>query len=432
MINNKINIGFAAFILFFTLYSQDAQSKLYISANAGICYQKGYVPNNSNSKYSVQLSQYDEFIEILKNKKNKLIKIIENLNPWDGNDLIAFEDFIPSIGDIASDPFVWDIEGEFGMGARNPNSIPTCEKKIAVALKKYNDAIASVFTKSNGFVVSENQDVVIPTTNDENRDISFQPIYLTNIYWPNYKAKVFSGSGLNKDGKIWDVSFQYFASSSLLENVLVQSNINMDSILLSWHEIYDRPTPKDTEYYLSSDIKSSKKQNLTFGISVGYDKTFIKEGKKFGLYTGVDLFADAMPTNCKITPNKDDVIQTEIGVKTHSFGITPFLGIASKDSWMIYGLCGARFSFKKINIKHAADPIYAKSFDLANKKLNKMKLEFDIGLGTNYVLSDKFNIGLRYIHTLKSSMKFKSYDNSDVKLTTNSSRIVASLTYTIN
>lgn len=312
----------------------------------------------------------------------------------------------------------------------DPDSITSCAKKISTQWKICRDIIAKYFTPADGFVVSPHIDAKIDNTVGYTREITLYPVTISNIRFPEFNdVTVILGSGPESNGEvpsnISQVCFNsaYGLHERLSKNIIIGIPNILDTLL-------DMSGVSDTQIQDSAQLSSSK-SNLTFGLSVGYDKTFIKEGGRFGLYTGAEIFADINPSRGSVrSKSGETIVNSSCDLKTRSFGFTALVGLASKNNWTIYGLGGIRCSFKTLDTKFTPTVTDASSL-ITNpaQKISKDGIEFDVGAGSTYTLSKNWAIGVRYTHTLKSSIKFKSFDGSDAKLTTRSSRITASLTY---
>ena len=391
--------------------------------------------NNSNINYEKTIAFIKKLTINFAKAKVSLAEAMNNwIDPLYGNIPSGGIDFTRR-NDVVDFGFGRDIVFNGKNVIPCPASIPQCESKISIQFKAYRDIIAQYFKPEDGFTVSEHKDVQIPGAAGSTKQIVFYPVYISSKL-DNNKFMALHGSGPDHDGNAPVTLPGYaFTSDKVLQNFLsTMSLAYFDNVLLkNTCDACNVEPSTDTVYTLTSGIKSSKKRNMIFGVGIGFDKVFIKEGKKYGPYVGAELFAEINPTNCKILPEKSELIRRNLTYRSQSLGINMLFGIAARDSWMVYGICGPKLSFKNIKASYDSDKDIAKlfDFDLTNKTLKKRQIEFDYGIGTTYVISPKISVSLKFIRTSKSSIKIKSFDKSLSKVTSKPSKIILGLSYTI-
>jgi hypothetical protein len=346
-------------------------------------------------------STEDRRSDFAKNIKRKLVELSASLdrlhnNGWEGNFLEHDVDFTVATYTIAGNPAeIVDIEGAFGR-ANNPSSLQTCCDKMTTNLENHYKIVKTVFNEADGFTVSNMEPIKILGNAGQTRTLVWAPIYVTSKTIPSFKTQILNGSGNNYDGQPIKFPSDFFGSSVLLQyqiDEFIQKDIQKNA-LLALHEVNEIKTNS-----------SGKKTGMAFGMSFGIDKHLLKKDKDFGLYIGEETFFEINPSKLRIKDSFE--------IKSNSIGITPLFGIASKNKWAIYGLLGIRYSFKNFKILKE------------NKKSHKNKVEYDIGIGTTYDLSKRFNLSFRYIYTPVYSVKIR--DEQKIKMRI--SRIVLSLAY---
>jgi hypothetical protein len=383
------------------------EARFFCAINTGVCFQNASVSDNVWKKYKEKLKEYDAFVKNLETKLSSLKDELYSVGGWNENSLIYDVDFTLATYTFRDNSVeTVDIEGSFGIENDRP-SLTNCERKISARLRRHRDVVASVFKKEDGFVVSEFKPVSIHGEAGKTGSISIYPVDITHKDFPMYNARVLNGSGDHLDGAPLELPSDFFKSAHLLQYNLDTLNIeDLDNVLTSWYSAYQRPIPEDFakigEY---RTLHSGKKTGMIFGMSFGADKALVRKDRDFGLYIGAETFFEINPSKVRI--------KNSFEIKSNSMGITPLIGIASKNKWDIYGLFGFRYSFK--NVKSLEE----------SKKVHKNKMEYDVGAGTTYDLSKKFNLSFRYIHTLGNSIKTK--DEQKIKM--HASRVVLSFAY---
>lgn len=278
----------------------------------------------------------------------------------------------------------------FGVSAGGARwNTSTARQKIESQLKYWVQEAKKIFLVSEGFSFTDVQPVkVFPSvsgtliTYDR---INIRSVRLTNNNFPNFSVKIFYGAQkINK---------AYFSGT----NRILEDGIR--------GLVYPRETEILQAWEAATHLPTIKKNGVVLGLSGSYSRTFFpKASSQYGLYCGAEVFAEINPNAAK---------SNEFSIKEKEFGIRPFLGVEAKDKWMIYGLCGVKY--------------YRKNIKSETLNCNKSKAAYEIGVGTDYVLSDKFSIGAKFIKTLKSTLKVK-----DLSFQTSSIKILFSLSYKVN
>ena len=383
-------------IILTIMTTNTSYAKWHSSLQLGITHQSGnsiVYRNQTQSNYD-----YVSIIEKIYNSFKKNIKILTSTNYYLSQDdaEVTFSGTLVNntkvLGGFGENLYNWDFRNQ-KQGAEIENHIPETEKKIT-----------QIFADS---VALTNKDVpVLQITTVQPVKIIGDPGYTTTLQvlpvYAKYGEKQFKiiyGSGENRDGSTAEtLPHEYFANATTLHEYLL--NRYVGGFLRDYPELYKQTISEN-------DAPRGAKLKMLFGGSVGYSHTFMGSNKKFGLYTGVDLFFDTCP-------NRTNISKNSIGIKQNNIGITPFIGIAAKDSWMLYAIGGPKLSFKNLSFK--------------NTIIKKNKIEFEVGAGTDYMLTDHFAVGFKYLKTLKSNIKFK-HNSVNYKLRTSSSKFVLSLSY---
>lgn len=278
--------------------------------------------------------------------------------------------------------------GASGGGGTTWNTV-SVKGKIKAQLEHWVNEAKNIFKNSEGFSFSDVQDIAISANRNRTdivcNNINIHSVKLTNEKFPTFEGRILYGAN--------SINSSYFSvDHKILENGITELVSPREAeILQSWDS--------------ATNPSATKRSGVTLGISTGYNHTFFpKASSQYGVYCGTEAFAEVNPN-----PSKSN----GFSIKEKEIGIRPFFGIEAKDKWMIYGLCGIKYCRKNI-----------KSETL---NCNKSKPGYEIGVGTDYVLSDKFSIGAKFIKTLKSTLKV-----NDINFQTSSTKILFSLSYTIN
>lgn len=300
------------------------------------------------------------------------------------------------------------------------NYTPEAEKKLTKIFTDMTDYLRQDVPEVK---LDEVKKVEIP---DQGRVLRVYPVYATYL---DKKYKVIYGSGPKQDGQeLEGVPEEYFANSTTLHSWILDRylgaflrnypNLQKEFYEGKLQEAESRNVKLVEELKIAEESKTheemplsnpkSSKLNMLLEGSIGWRKIISNKVGRFGIYTGAELFFD-------FNPNEVYFDKKQCSLKENAIGIMPFLGIASKDNWMLYGLAGVKLSFKRI--------------ELEQRSFTRHKTEFELGVGTDYMLTKHVGIGFRYVHTFQSQMKFKSRDNSEVTLKTHSSKFLVTFSY---
>lgn len=370
-----------------------SQSAVHVSLHSGIFSQDGKSSLDQKEDLSHSFNAFSSFIVEESSNLLSHLKLMEKYWIIYRND----DHNIPTTYDSQNQ------RGQFGLneldGTVNEDSIQQSIESISGGFEVYREIVAKHFPENKGFLLSAFKKVKI-NSNIKTNQITFYNVALTNKYYPKFKVNILRGSGPSGDGSSPEtIRWGYFVDPATLKTYLSE---------LAFSGLYDLPAALDEAYSAAeNDAPRGSKLKMLFGGSVGYSHTFMENNKKFGLYTGVDLFFDTCP-------NRTNISKNSIGIKQNNIGITPFIGIAAKDSWMIYAIAGPKLSFKNLSFQ--------------NTIIKKTKVEFEVGAGTDYMLTDHFAVGFRYLKTLKSNVKFK-HNYINYNLRTSSSKFIVSLSY---
>ena len=268
----------------------------------------------------------------------------------------------------------------------------SCEKKLMQLYKNWKNIAKDYFKWSEGFRLSSTELVTVMDADNYEIDkstkskafikLKLNPVYLTNINYPQFKVEI-----LRKRESIYDET-SFYSPAVLLKEITDFVAPETIKILQSWDS--------------ATNPVTTKKNGLTLGLSGTYSRSlFPKASSTFGLYTGVEGFAEINPNESK---------SNGFSIKEKSFGIRPFVGIIKKDNWAIYALAG---------VKSAKRDIKSDMFHI-----NKGKLSYEIGVGSDYILSERFSVSAKFIKGLKSK-----FNVNGLSFQTSSTKILFSLNY---
>jgi hypothetical protein len=401
--------------VFLGALSVEINPRVYVSFNTGVSFLRSRCTSKARRQLEPksEIIKYDEFVESLEKKVDALLSGFNELiiDDWKGSSLKSDSDYTVDTYTIAVDPIrIVDIDGAFGVEG-DRDSLRRCEEKMTASARRHFDVVTAIFCEKDGFMVSGFSPVTIAGKPGRARAVSLQPVYITHKDYPLYRARVLNGSGDNFDGQPLEFPVDFFGSPSLLQSQvddLMQRDAK-SNVLVTWHSVYKRPTSENCAGVAGVEecgcSRGGRKTGATFGLSLGVDKTLLREGKDFGLYAGAEVFFEINPSTLRI--------KNSFEIKSNSMGITPLFGIASKNKWAIYLLCGVKYSFKNLKILEEC------------KKVHRNKLEYDTGVGTTYALSKRLSLSFRYIYTLESSIR----PNDEQKIRVHASRVVLSFSY---
>lgn len=355
-----------------------------------------------------------DFVSAISNLRKALAQI-----SWDTNVFLAGTDmsFASALGCPASFGRTIDVGGIAPGHVQNYKtqqaSIEGAERKITAQYKKYYDALVAAFPKSDGWSVTPFRGVQIEKANptqadhDENgqnetyvdptRSLKFRSAVLTHEDYSDLKLVALTGSSQHSQGsEYFEIPENYFAAIDILHSKLTRTYTRgVDFLSDQWLK------------YLAKEpsTSTSKKPGVMFGVGVTFSRVvFPKPESTFGAYWGAETFFESTPGACK---------SKGVEVKENAVGIRPMFGIQATGKWTIYALTGARYSFKKVTY----------GAETANKK----KFEFEIGLGTNYHITEKVSVGVKVIRTLKSSAKLET-----AKIDLKSTKVLLCVNYKLN
>ncbi len=367
------------------LLSDIAFAEWKISLSGGVSIQKAKSPNNeiyfSIKKYVSDLNDYWRYCTLI--TPDDLItpeNITENITvettKSDGTNILIGELQDPGIG--------------FSTVTNHVRDFSTFNRKVKAYLDSCYKHIYSIFPASSGFYISG-----YPTISAINRKttegltsyfgtINSTSVILRNKNYPSFATEILRGYPRN-------YTFSYGTitnSETLMKGITsIISPVESD-IIQSWAA--------------ATNPVTTKKNGLTLGLSGAYSKAlFPKTSSTFGLYTGVEGFAEINPNESK---------SNGFSIKEKSFGFRPFVGIIKKDNWTIYALGGVKCAKRDIK----SDMFHVK----------KGKLSYEIGVGSDYILSDRFSISAKFIKGLTSK-----FNINGLSFQTSSTKILFSLNY---
>lgn len=413
-----------------------AYSEGYVSIRIGGQHQVGKIGKKPPQVFA---SSKDEKEEIEKRKEDYL-EIIEKiyesfLKNVKAMKSVGYHLVSPEVTFSGIFPLSGNVDGGFGedllqyewrkmtdgADASIENHIPEAEARIT---KIFSDMAGCLQNDVPDLKVDSVKGVEIPGNPGNTRWLKVSPVYAT---YSDQKFKVIYGSGPQQNGEEKEgIPPDYFANATTLHYWILERYVGgfLRNYPILQKEAYEKKLEnigKENEKLeeavkmledasppeLPSNPKASK-LNMFLEGSFGWRKIIANKGSRFGLYTGIELFFD-------FNPNEMHFDNKQCSLKEHAIGITPFLGIASKENWMLYGLAGVKLSFKRV--------------DVQRKSLTKHKPEFELGAGTDYMLTKHVAMGFRYVHTFQSKMNLKYGDNSKFTLKTHSSKFLLTFSY---
>lgn len=373
------------YVIAIILLSDIAFAEWKVSFSGGVSIQKAKSPNNeiyfSIKKYVSDLNDYwkhDALVtpDDLITPENITENITIPIDKLDGTNIAIGELQDPGIG--------------FSTVSNRVRDFYTFNRKVQAYLDSCYKHIYSIFPMSSGFYISG-----YPTISAINRKtsesltsyfgtINSTSVVLLNKNYPSFATEILRGYPGN-------YTFSYGTitnSETLMKGITsIISPVESD-IIQSWAS--------------ATNPVTTKKNGLTLGLSGTYSRSlFPKASSTFGLYTGVEGFAEINPNESK---------SNGFSIKEKSFGIRPFVGIIKKDNWAIYALAG---------VKSAKRDIKSDMFHI-----NKGKLSYEIGVGSDYILSERFSVSAKFIKGLKSKFKING-----LSFQTSSTKILFSLNY---
>lgn len=283
---------------------------------------------------------------------------------------------------------IWKI---FGFGTKSDRRATSFLNKMDGYLNHLRIKLVEIFPESEGFSIDK---IKKSDTNfyswDRNTSVIVrnglyvQPVYLRNKHFPSFETRIIE--------KTANIDYHYFlgkSSSRTIEDAITIAISPVEADVLKAWDSATNPT-------------TTKKNGLTLGFSGAYSKSlFPKVSSTYGLYTGVEGYAEINPNETK---------SNGFSIKEKSFGIRPFVGIIKKDNWAIYALAG---------VKSAKRDIKSDMFHI-----NKGKLSYEIGVGSDYILSERFSVSAKFIKGLKSK-----FNVNGLSFQTSSTKILFSLNY---
>lgn len=148
------------------------------------------------------------------------------------------------------------------------------------------------------------------------------------------------------------------------------------------------------DWNTKSNPPANTRSALTLGTSVTYSHSFYTDTHaKYGLYTGVEAFVEFTPTKMK---------SHRFMIKEAEIGIRPCIGIEARENWRFYAVFGIKASKKSVK------------FAALSKRITKPALE--IGLGTEYIISQRYTAGFKIIKTLRQQHKLMTIPFSSTSL----------------
>lgn len=372
---------FSKYICFMAVCFQAAinvRSEIRVSCYAGIASMKFRHKNTNVPRINI----YDKLSglrSILASQWDNSVKLIE------GTDYTS----ISNAQDIADEKVCGFGKYDTTLGRWNFDSVTN---KVNQYVTNIRSESMNIFSESEGFLMSEVRDTQFAggyekfNTDDSNyivfNRISVPSIYLTNKNVPNFSARIIERSD--------KIAPDYFLGAGRpIEHAITVAISPVEAdVIQAWNAATNPPTVK--------------KNGLMLGLSGAYVKSFFpKASSTYGLYTGVEGFAEFNPSATK---------SNGFSIKEKSFGIRPFVGVIKKDSWAVYALGG---------VNCASRDIKSNAFHV-----NKCKLSYEIGVGSDYILSERFSVSAKFIKCLKSKLKING-----LSFQTSSTKILFSLNY---
>jgi hypothetical protein len=372
----------------------------YSSFYVGQSFNKVALAGRIKTQYEKKLARYDAFTKLLETNYRLLDDKINEVK--NGKVTIVYDvDMISSVYTaIKGIPPEESLKGCFGIPG-NAESLAQCEKKISDRFHLFYDVAAEVFKKEDGFLLSPFKKAHISRASEFPREIYFYLVEMTNEKYPRYKTKLFCGSGPKCDGTApHTIRYQYFYDEPSLQDYLDLNYLQSSSTLDDWHKAYKRPVLEGDD-----NIRATSKKGLTLCLVVGIDKTFVPKGKKFGLYMGTEFCAD-IDTGKK-------VLKDWCAIRSKGLGFNILFGLGSKNSWSIYGVYGLRHAFNSVHLLPQL------------QKINKNKMEQEIGIAASHQLTNRITLNIRYIRTLPYQLKLRK--NTEIRIS--SSRIIFGFSY---
>jgi len=349
----------------------NVRAEFYVSFSAGITNTKSKLPNISI------YNKLREFREILDKQRDGFVRLIEN------TDYTTVQNAVPLSG--------LNVFG-FGIYENSHWKFDSITDKVKRYLENLKSDLTRIFPESEGFSISGLRDIRFGEvkTFEERGDkytvfngISIPSVYLTNKNFPNFSARIIERSS--------KIKVEYFSAitSRPIEDAITAAISPVESdVLQAWAA--------------ATNPVANKKNGLTLGLSGTYSKSlFPKASSTYGLYIGTEGFVEINPNESK---------SNGFAIKEKSFGARPFVGIIKKDNWAIYVLGG---------VKCAKRDIKSEMFHV-----HKGKLSYEIGVGTDYILSKRFSISAKFIKGIASK-----FNINGLAFQTSSTKILFSLNY---
>lgn len=368
-----INRYFLYVLFAVDLLSMNLSAEFKISGYGGVSVNKNSISKIvSDNKYKI----YSKLIHAFADYQNELNK------PW-VIDLDKDSDFTDDISSLTSGQYTGF--GHIGAGTDTVRHYTSCKTKIERQLKIWRDKAEEIF-REEGFQISKNINVSF----DSNIEIKILSVAI--ISRDDLKERIINP---NESNMPYRIDVEYFVNSKTLQDYLTKIVTPNSNKMV---EYFDRVV-----YGISQPLPTTTKKNgLTLGFSGAYSKSlFPKVSSTYGLYTGVEGYAEINPNEAK---------SNGFSIKEKSFGIRPFVGIIKKDNWAIYVLAG---------VKSAKRDIKSDMFHI-----NKGKLSYEIGVGSDYILSERFSVSAKFIKGLKSK-----FNVNGLSFQTSSTKILFSLNY---
>ena len=266
-----------------------------------------------------------------------------------------------------------------GFGTETPRDYTTINAVVNEGLKtKITEPLRSWLTDTSFYIYQEPSFEAVTA-----KTAWINPMIIKSTIYPQATIYLLRG---NTERPMSFTVAAFYDSETLIKEIRSKYDTLENTVIHDW----------DT----ATNPRTQTRSGLTIGVSIAYSHTFFYDEKiKYGIYTGVEAFGEITPKAMKSHGFK---------VKEKEVGLRPFLGVECRDSWRIFILGGLKL--RQLDTKY---------FALHQRKT---KPAFEIGIGSEYLLSEKYSIGLKLIKTMKQRHKMKY----NTKFTTTSLKILFS------
>lgn len=343
-------------------------------------------------------------------------------------------------------------------------SLNRAQEKILHVFQTFRSTIAQNLS-SLGFVVenvSTDSMYIVKKTGDA-KSIVGRPIVVSHPNFPCFEAIIIKSADAKKGewGKT-RLGISSFSNPIILREQLTQAFLTGAGgrIMSAWNDILVNGDLEESSSLSAplraADILSKEgTMHFTMGMLAGYHKSFFRsEHAYYGTYWGAEMFYDVDCGAIKLKnppsenqeaymvsgkvfvyPSDKPPIHHIFHVKTrHAFGLTGFVGLATRKNWMIYFPLSARFTYYRIfkekdyksldryteNPKviglEGGEPYVAKNVSISDddglhnyqNSIQRLNCEGEGGVGIRLVLNPRMTLGFRWMNSFGSHVSFET------------------------